>query len=168
MGAWDSRPDFTPFHRPTFQDSWTCTRTSQTAAQSSWQKGPCAFKHRGYSINSGCYHGRVLHPVETNFQPYTIIGNDSFHTPVQHTWQVGARAPSIAETPPTRSTFDRLRPIASRPPKFPKIQYGFGSIFEMARILPPQNTRFRQGKTPVTMTKFSRSVISYLARYTPV
>ena len=43
-----------------------------------------------------------------------------------------------------RSTFDRLRPIASRPPMFPKIQYGFGSIFEMARILPPPNHGFRQ------------------------
>ena len=41
-----------------------------------------------------------------------------------------------------RSTFDRLRPIASRPPKFPKIQYGFGSIFEMAPDSPPAKYAF--------------------------
>ena len=46
-----------------------------------------------------------------------------------------------------RSTFDRLRPIASRPPKIPKIQYEIGSICEMTRNPPPPNPRFRQGKT---------------------
>ena len=46
-----------------------------------------------------------------------------------------------------RSTFDRLRPIASRPPKIPKIQYEIGSIFDLTRTSPPPNPRFRQGKT---------------------
>ena len=41
-----------------------------------------------------------------------------------------------------RSTFDRLRPIASRPPKIPKNQYEIGSIFEPTRTPPPQNASF--------------------------
>eukprot|EP00964_Phaeocystis_antarctica_P150250 scaffold117627_cov73-Phaeocystis_antarctica.AAC.7 len=41
-----------------------------------------------------------------------------------------------------RSTFDRLRPIASRPPKIPKIQYEIGSIFDLTRTSPPAKRAF--------------------------
>ena len=43
-----------------------------------------------------------------------------------------------------RSTFDRLRPIASRPPKIPKIQYEIGPIFDLTRTSPPPSHGFRQ------------------------
>ena len=75
------------------------------------------------------------------------LANAKFHTPVQPTGKSGLELRQLPKPSQHRSTFDRLRPIASRPPKFPKIQYGFGSISEPTRILPPQNTRFRQGKT---------------------
>ena len=44
------------------------------------------------------------------------------------------------------STFDRLRPIASRPLKIPKIQYEFGPIFDLTRTSPRRIRVFVKGK----------------------
>ena len=73
------------------------------------------------------------------------------HTPVQKVGKSGLELRGLPEPRLHRSTFDRLRPIASRPPKIPKIQYEIGPISEMTRTPPPPNPRFRQGKTPIRL-----------------
>ena len=69
-------------------------------------------------------------------------------------WQVGARNPRLH-----RSTFDRLRP-----PKFPKIQYEIGPIFESTRTPLPPGRGFRQWTCFVKTQSRAVLIVSYSAR----
>ena len=73
--------------------------------------------------------------------------NPKFHTPVRKVGKSGLKLRDLPEPRQHRSTVDRLRPIASRPPQIPKIQYYYetGSIFDSTRNPPPHTVMgFRQ------------------------
>ena len=63
------------------------------------------------------------------------------HTPVQKVGKSGLELRGLPEPRLLKSTFDRLRPIASRPPKIPEIQYEIGPIFDPTRTPPPAESR---------------------------
>jgi len=86
------------------------------------------------------------------------------HTPVQSTGKSGLELRQLPKPRLHRSTSDRLRPIASRPPKFPKIQYEFGSISESTRIPPRPITGFVNERASSICKTQSCFVILYSAR----
>ena len=62
--------------------------------------------------------------------------------------QVGARAPSIAETPITQVDLRPTSTDSESTPQNPKNPVRNRVVFDLTRTSPPANARFRQGKTP--------------------
>ena len=95
-----------------------------------------------------------------------------FHTPVQRNRQVGARAPSIAETLPTQVDLRPTSTDSESTPKIPQNPVRIWADFRDDPDFPPAKYEFSSRENYLTtLVKFSLDdiiVISYLARYTPV